>query len=82
MNITITHKTEATVVPPAYGVWLKGKGWLSVVKGEGQKEPVAFVSKKVANQIAKLCKGKVRFIDDSLKDLEKYLVSIEEENGK
>lgn len=63
--ITPSYKSQM------YGVWRKGKGWL---KG---KEPIAFDNKDVAQEVAKLIHGEVRFIDASLIDIEHLILNIE-----
>jgi len=57
---------------PLYGVWIKGVGWLRGVGGV-----VSFAIKQVASDTARRVGGQVRFIDESLKDLEQNILSIE-----
>ena len=49
---------------PTYGIWIDGTGWL---RG---KDVFADYSLDKAIQVARLVKGRVRFIDQSIIDLE------------
>ena len=55
-----------------YGVWIRGAGWL---KGAGGV--VSFTEKAVAEDTARRVGGEARYIDESLKDLEQNILSIE-----
>lgn len=55
-----------------FGVWLKRYGWLRGVNGI-----VSFTEKQIAKDTARRVGGEVRFIDDSLKDLEQNILSLE-----
>lgn len=55
-----------------YGVWIRGTGWLKV-----DNRAVSFTEKAVAQDAARRVGGEVRFIDDSLKDLEQNILSLE-----
>lgn len=55
-----------------WGVWIRGQGWLRGVKGV-----VSFSERRVADDTARRVGGEVRFIDDSLQDLEQNILSIE-----
>lgn len=55
-----------------YGIWIRGTGWL-----RGSKGVVSFAEKKVACDTARRVGGEVRFIDDSLQDLEQNILSLE-----
>lgn len=55
-----------------YGIWLKGAGWL-----RGSKGVVSFTELSVAKDTARRVGGEVRFIDDSLQDLEQNILSLE-----
>jgi hypothetical protein len=51
-----------------YGVWIKGKGWLRTGNEPGKE--FGDYSRLKAAEVAKLVGGVVRFIDQSLIDLE------------
>jgi len=55
-----------------YGVWIRGRGWLRTDNGV-----VSFDHKDVAEDTASRVGGEVRFIDESLKDLEQNILSLE-----
>ena len=57
---------------PLYGIWIKKFGWLKSVHGA-----VSFTDKRVARDIARRVGGQVRYIDDSLVDLEENILSLE-----
>jgi hypothetical protein len=60
------------MTPILYGIWIKGTGWLRGINGV-----VSFDSPIVAKDTARRLGGEVRYIDDSLKDLEQNILSIE-----
>lgn len=55
-----------------YGVWIRGQGWL-----RGQGGVVSFAEKAVAEDTARRVGGEARYIDESLKDLEQNILSLE-----
>ncbi len=60
-----------------YGIWIRGKGWL---RGNGEGgEIVAFEIWQVARDTARRVGGQVRYIDESLKDLEQNIKSLEQQ---
>lgn len=61
------HKDSSCV----YGVWQKGKGWLR------SKDVFADASYTKALQVAEIIHGDVRFIDNSLIDLEPVFLEAE-----
>ena len=81
MNFTITHRTVVSLTPPTYGIWLPGKGWLHSNGENGILLYYMEPRKEVAKSVAKLCsKGaQVRFIDQSLIDMQKYFLEIDAE---
>jgi hypothetical protein len=56
---------------PMYGVWLTNHGWL---KG---KDIFADTNLEKVKQVARLVGGTVRFIDESLKDMEQLFIEKE-----
>ena len=65
-------KVEKEMMPILYGIWIKRQGWLRGINGV-----VSFESRIVAADTARRMGGEVRYIDDSLKDLEQNILSIE-----
>lgn len=63
---------------PLFGVWICGQGWLKATNKSGIDECVAFSDRDIAADTARRFHGEVRFIDDSLKALEKRLLEIEQ----
>lgn len=55
-----------------YGIWIKKVGWLKVAG-----KVVCFADIDVADDTAWRVSGEVRFIDESLKDLEQNILSLE-----
>jgi hypothetical protein len=55
-----------------FGIWIKKQGWLRGVGGV-----VSFSEKEIAKDTARRVGGEVRFIDDSLQDLEQNILSLE-----
>ena len=66
MNIHVYHHSPPNKLPTLYGVWLPGEGWLRANKPDGTTSACAFEIKREAQSIAKLLRGHVRYIDDSL----------------
>ena len=62
-----------------YGIWLKGKGWLRGNNGnvfaDYSLEKTAELRNRIGNNAI------VYFVDDSLVDLELFLLQIEKENS-
>ncbi len=58
-----------------YGIWLKGKGWLK--KDNDPLKVISFSSPLPAEQLAKIFRGDVRYIDPSLIDLEIEIIEAE-----
>lgn len=72
-NLSYETKKDLPPLSPSverlmYGVWLKGKGWLRTNDEKGKE--FGDYSFDKAKQVAKLVGGYVRFIDQSLIDLE------------
>lgn len=57
---------------PLYGIWIRGQGWLKSLKGV-----ISFEHEIVAQDTAKRVGGEVRFVDESLIDLEQNILSLE-----
>ena len=57
---------------PLYGIWIPKEGWLKSTNGV-----VSFDIEEVAQDTARRVGGKVRFVDQSLIDLEKNILSLE-----
>lgn len=55
-----------------YGIWIRSVGWL-----KGMRGAISFTEKAIARDTARRVGGEVRFIDDSLQDLEEVILSIE-----
>ena len=64
-------------MPILYGVWIRGQGWL---KAAGAC--VAFEHLAVAQETARRCGrgARVEYIDDGLRDLEPYFLSLEQQH--
>lgn len=60
-----------------YGVWIRGSGWLRAPGGI-----VSFAEKRIAQDTARRVGGEVRYIDDSLKDLEQNILSLEAQRAR
>jgi hypothetical protein len=55
-----------------YGIWIYGKGWLK--KDNDPKKTLSFQHKEIAKEVAKCIGGAVRYIDQSLIDIEPELL--------
>lgn len=61
-----------------HGVWIPGQGWLSV-----NGEAVAWEEKTVAASVARRVgnNARVEYLDDALRDLQPYLLSVEQQKA-
>ena len=84
MKFTLVHRTEPFFPPPMWGIWLPLKGWLWAVDKEGKRQVYTEANKRIAKNTARRCSRKARvcFIDNSLRDLEAYLLAVEKEQAE
>lgn len=59
-----------------YGVWIPGQGWLSV-NGEAMAWEDKAVAASIAGRVGN--NSRVEYLDDALRDLQPYLLSVEKQ---
>ena len=62
---------------PTWGVWVRGIGWV-----KGTRGAYAIHDKRQARALARQVGGTVRYIDDSLFDMEQALREVEAQRSK
>ena len=79
MQFTIIHKTipQPVLLPPTYGVWIPGKGWLNPDPHGDPAKAYTDTNRRVVASVARRVGGRVEFIDKSLVDLEDKFLKVE-----
>jgi negative regulator of replication initiation len=81
MKIELIHKNvpQPVLLPPTYGVWIRGRGWLNPDPHGNPATAYTDTSRRVAVSVARRVGGRVEYIDKSLVALEDILKRAEYE---